>query len=146
MQRIRTRQNEIVERQPSTTKGIDYDDNGREVIAKSNRRDVTECEHCQIKDFRIKELEDAVRKTTQLTPANQISEDKDDNLKQLHKGLDLEIQEIQGLGPTTVRKLKEAGIVTVMDLAVSRADELAADINASKESTATLIRGAHRSL
>ena len=81
MQRIQTRQNEIVEPQPSTTKGTDYDDNGKEVIAKSSRRDVTECEHCQIKDFRIKELEDAVRKTTQLTPANQISEGKDDKIK-----------------------------------------------------------------
>ena len=139
MQRIQTRQNEIAEPQPSTTKGTDYDDNGKEVIAKSSRRDVTECEHCQIKDFRIKELEDAVRKTTQLTPANQISEGKDDNIKQLHKELDLEIQEIQGIGPTTVRKLKEAGIVTVMDLAVSRADKLAVHINASKESTAALI-------
>jgi hypothetical protein len=38
-----------------------------------------------------------------------------------------------------IKKLKEAGIVTVMDLAVSRADELAVDINASKESTAALI-------
>jgi DNA repair protein RadA len=139
MQRIQTRENEIVEPQPYTTKGTAYDDNGKEVIAKSSRRDVTECEHCQIKDFRIKELEDAIRKTTHLTPANQISEGKDDKIKLLHKGLDLEIQEIQGIGPTTVRKLKEAGIVTVMDLAVSRADELALDINVSKESAAAFI-------
>jgi DNA repair protein RadA len=131
MQRIRTRQN---------------DDDGKEVIAKSSRIDVTECEHCQIKDFRIKDLEDAVRKTTQLTTANQISEVKDDNLKQLHKELDLEIQEIQGIGPTTVRKLNEAGIVTVMDLAVSRTDELAEDINASKDSSAALIMLAQKLL
>jgi alpha-D-ribose 1-methylphosphonate 5-triphosphate synthase subunit PhnG len=39
MQRIQTRQNEIVEPQPPT-----------------------ECEHCQIKDFRIRELEDVVRR------------------------------------------------------------------------------------
>jgi hypothetical protein len=90
MQRIQTRQNQSFEPQPSTTKGTDYDDNSKEVIAKSTWRDVTECDHCQIKDFRIKELEDAVRKTTQLTPANQISEVKDDKIKQLHKGLDLE--------------------------------------------------------
>ena len=144
MQRIQTRLNEIVEPQPSTTKGTAYDDNGKEMIAKRSRRDVTECEHCQIKDFRIKELEDAVRKTTHLTPANQILEGKDDKIKQLHKELDLEIQEIQGIGPITVRKLKEAGIVTVMDLAVSRADELAVDINASKESTAALIMGTQK--
>jgi hypothetical protein len=56
MQRIQVRQNEIVEPQPFTTKGTDYDYNGNAVIAKRSRRDVTECEHCQIKDFRIKEL------------------------------------------------------------------------------------------
>jgi hypothetical protein len=114
MQRIQVRQNEIVEPQPSTTKGTDYDDNGNAVIAKRSRRDVTECEHCQIKDFRIKELEDAVRKTTRLTPANQISEDKDHNIKQLHKELDLEIQRIQGIGPTTARKLKEVTISPII--------------------------------
>jgi predicted flap endonuclease-1-like 5' DNA nuclease len=139
MQRIQTHENEIVEPQPSTSKGTDYEYNGKYVIAKSSRREVTESEDCQIKDFRIKELEDALRKTTQLTPANQISEGSDDNIKQLHKGLDLEIQEIEGIGPTTVRKLKEAGVVTIMDLAVSRADELAVHINASKETTAALI-------
>src|SRR5215469_541189 len=34
---------------------------------------------------------------------------------------DLEIQDIQGIGPTTAKKLKEAGIVSVMDLAVKSA-------------------------
>ena len=28
---------------------------------------------------------------------------------------DLEIQDIQGIGPTTTKKLKEAGIISVMD-------------------------------
>jgi hypothetical protein len=121
MQRIQTRQNEIVEPQPSN-----------------------ECEYCQIKDFRVKELEDAVRKTTQLMPANQILEGTDDRIKQIDKELDLKIQEIQGIGPNTVRKLNEAGIVTVMDLAVSGPDELAVDINASKESTAALIMGTQK--
>lgn len=46
-------------------------------------RAVTECEHCQLKDSRIKELEDIVRKTTQLTPANQISEENDNKIMQL---------------------------------------------------------------
>jgi DNA repair protein RadA len=50
-----------------------------------------------------------------------------------------EIQDIEGIGPTTAKKLKEAGIVSVMDLAVTSADELAVDINASKESAATFI-------
>jgi hypothetical protein len=63
MQRIRKRQNEMVEPRPYTT---DYAYNGKEVMVKSSRRDVIECEHCQIKDLRIKELEDALRETTQL--------------------------------------------------------------------------------
>ena len=37
--------------------------------------------------------------------------------------IDLEIQDIEGVGPTTARKLKEAGIVSVMDLAVTSSDE-----------------------
>ena len=48
--------------------------------------------------------------------------------------IELEIQDIEGIGPTTAKKLKEAGIVSVMDLAVATADELSVDINASKES------------
>jgi DNA repair protein RadA len=31
--------------------------------------------------------------------------------------VDLEIQDIEGVGPTTAKKLKEAGIISVMDLA-----------------------------
>ena len=46
-------------------------------------RDVPECEHCQLKDSRIEELEDIVRKTTQLTPANQIAEENDNKIMQL---------------------------------------------------------------
>jgi DNA repair protein RadA len=59
-----------------------------------------------------------------------------DNINEISKtsSPDLEIQDIQGIGPTTAKKLKEAGIVSVMDLAVTSADELAVDINASKES------------
>jgi len=59
---------------------------------------------------------------------------------------DLEIQDIQGIGPTTAKKLKEAGIVSVMDLAVTSADELAVDINASKESAAAFIMAAQKLL
>ena len=58
----------------------------------------------------------------------------------------LEIQDIQGIGPTTAKKLKEAGIVSVMDLAVTSADELAVDINASKESAAAFIMAAQKLL
>ena len=57
---------------------------------------------------------------------------KEDNINAIPEtsSADLEIQDIQGIGPTTAKKLKEAGIVSVMDLAVTSADELAVDINA----------------
>jgi DNA repair protein RadA len=60
--------------------------------------------------------------------------------------INLEIQDIEGIGPTTAKKLKEAGIVSVMDLAVTSADELAVDINASKESAAAFIMAAQKLL
>ena len=60
--------------------------------------------------------------------------------------VNLEIQDIEGIGPTTAKKLKEAGIVSVMDLAVTSADELAVDINASKESAAAFIMAAQKLL
>ena len=59
---------------------------------------------------------------------------------------DLEIQDIEGIGPTTAKKLKEAGIVSVMDLAVATAEELAVDINSSKDSTASFIMAAQKLL
>ena len=45
---------------------------------------------------------------------------KEDNINAIPEtsSADLEIQDIQGIGPTTAKKLKEAGIVSVMDLAV----------------------------
>jgi predicted flap endonuclease-1-like 5' DNA nuclease len=55
---------------------------------------------------------------------------------------DLEIQDIEGIGPTTEKKLKEAGIVSPMDLAVATSDELATAINISKESAAAFIMSA----
>jgi len=60
--------------------------------------------------------------------------------------IDLEIHDIEGIGPTTAKKLKEAGIVSVMDLAVASSEELAIDINTSKESAATFVIGAQRLL
>ena len=59
---------------------------------------------------------------------------------------DLEIQDIEGIGPTTAKKLKEAGIVSVMDIAVASAEELAVDINASKETSASFIIAAQKLL
>ena len=60
--------------------------------------------------------------------------------------IDLEIHDIEGIGPTTAKKLKEAGIVSVMDLAVASSEELAIDINTSKESAATFVIGAQKLL
>src|SRR5215510_10754242 len=72
---------------------------------------------------------------------------KQDNTNEISKtSPDLEIQDIQGIGPTTAKKLKEAGIVSVMDLAVTSSDELAVDINASKESAAAFIMAAQKLL
>ena len=73
---------------------------------------------------------------------------KEDNINEISKtsSSDLEIQDIQGIGPTTAKKLKEAGIVSVMDLAVTSADELAVDINTSKESAAAFIMAAQKLL
>src|SRR5215471_11306290 len=73
---------------------------------------------------------------------------KEDNINEISKDSspDLEIQDIQGIGPTTAKKLKEAGIGSVMDLAVTSADELAVDINASKESAAAFIIAAQKLL
>jgi len=41
---------------------------------------------------------------------------KPDNTNEIKtSSSDLEIQDIQGIGPTTAKKLKEAGIISVMD-------------------------------
>ncbi len=45
---------------------------------------------------------------------------------------DLEIQDIEGIGPTTAKRLKEAGIVSPMELAIATAEELATEMNISK--------------
>src|SRR5881275_2884698 len=60
--------------------------------------------------------------------------------------IELEIQDIEGIGPTTAKKLKEAGIVSVMDLAVKSAEELAVEINSSKDSAAAFIIAAQKLL
>ena len=60
--------------------------------------------------------------------------------------IDLDIQDIEGVGPTTARKLKDAGIVSVMDLAVSSAEELSESINATKETAASFIIAAQKLL
>ena len=63
------------------------------------------------------------------------------NTNEKMSAIDLEIQDIDGVGPTTAKKLKEAGIVSVMDLAVTSAEQLAVDINSSKDSAASIHYG-----
>ena len=66
-------------------------------------------------------MEEAVRKETDTTNTNMNTNiESEATVPILH----LEIQDIEGIGPTTAKKLKEAGIVSVMDLAVTSADEL----------------------
>jgi len=65
---------------------------------------------------------------------------------QINDVTNLEIQDIEGIGPTTAKKLREAGIFSVMDLAVAGVEDLAVDINASKESAASFIMAAQKLL
>lgn len=65
---------------------------------------------------------------------------------QINDLTNLEIQDIEGIGPTTTKKLREAGIFSVMDLAVAGVEDLAVDINASKESAASFIMAAQKLL
>jgi len=59
--------------------------------------------------------------------------------KNVESVIDLEIADVEGIGPTTSKKLKEAGYISVMDLAVASSDELAEQTNLTKESAATII-------
>ncbi len=45
---------------------------------------------------------------------------------------ELEIDDIEGIGPTTARKMKEAGISSVMELATAIPEELATDLGGLK--------------
>ncbi|HEV3432720.1 MAG TPA: DNA repair and recombination protein RadA, partial [Nitrososphaera sp.] len=59
---------------------------------------------------------------------------------------ELEIDDIEGIGPTTARKMKEAGISSVMELATAIPEELATDLGGSKETAATFIMAAQKLL
>jgi DNA repair protein RadA len=60
--------------------------------------------------------------------------------------IDLELQDVEGIGPTTAKKLKDAGITSVMELAVATVEQLAVDINSSKDSAALFIMAAQKLL
>ena len=60
--------------------------------------------------------------------------------------INLEVQDVDGVGPTTAKKLREAGIISVMELAVTTPEQLAVDINSSKDSAAAFIMAAQKLL
>ncbi len=53
--------------------------------------------------------------------------------------VDLEIHDIEGIGLTIARKLKEAGIVSMMDIAVASADEPAPNLTYSQKERCFLL-------
>ena len=63
-----------------------------------------------------------------------------------HVDINLELENIEGIGPTTAKQLKETGITSVMELAVTTVEQLAVDINSSKDSAAAFIMAAQRLL
>ena len=82
----------------------------------------------------------AIKGDTSAATASTVSETSSSGI------IELEIQDIEGIGPTTAKKLKEAGIVSVMDLAVATAEELSVDINSSKDSASAFIIAAQKLL
>jgi DNA repair protein RadA len=68
--------------------------------------------------------------------------DKNEGSISEDREVDLELQDVEGIGPTIERKLKEADITSVMELAVANAEQLAVDINSSKDSAAAFIMAA----
>jgi DNA repair protein RadA len=66
--------------------------------------------------------------------------------QQTNVDISLEIHDVDGVGPTTAKKLKDAGITSVMELAVTTVEQLAVDINSSKDSAALFIMAAQRLL
>jgi len=65
--------------------------------------------------------------------------DKNEGSISENREVDLELQDVEGIGPTIERKLKEADITSVMELAVTTPEQLAVDINSSKDSAAAFI-------
>ena len=60
--------------------------------------------------------------------------------------LDQQIQDLAGIGPTTARKLREAGIETVLDLAAALPQELADETGTSRDTISNMVMCAQRSL
>lgn len=59
---------------------------------------------------------------------------------------DLELRDLEGIGPSTEKKLKDASIHSVLDLAVALPDEVAEKIGGSKDNASAMIFVAQRAL
>lgn len=60
--------------------------------------------------------------------------------------LDLELEDLEGVGPTKAKKMREAGISSVIQLATTSADELALDTGWDKDAAASVIMSAQKLL
>ncbi|MCH8329878.1 MAG: DNA repair and recombination protein RadA, partial [Bacteroidetes bacterium] len=60
--------------------------------------------------------------------------------------IDLRLDDLEGIGPVTMKKLNEAGIDSVLQLAVAIPDELMDEIGGTRESTSELITKARKTL
>jgi DNA repair protein RadA len=112
-----------------------------ENIADDSTDDIVDKEEESLELEKVEEKENTVMNNNTETSLTTVSEQS-----QINDLTNLEIQDIEGIGPTTAKKLREAGIFSVMDLAVAGVEDLAVDINASKDSAASLIMAAQKLL
>jgi DNA repair protein RadA len=112
-----------------------------ENIADDSTDDIVDKEEESLELEKVEEKENTVMDNNTETSLTTLSEQS-----QINDLTNLEIQDIEGIGPTTAKKLREAGIFSVMDLAVAGVEDLAVDINASKDSAASFIMAAQKLL
>jgi len=112
-----------------------------ENIADDSTDDIVDKEEESLELEKVEEKENTVMNNNTETSLTTLSEQS-----QINDVTNLEIQDIEGIGPTIAKKLREAGIFSVMDLAVAGVEDLAVDINASKDSAASFIMAAQKLL
>ena len=112
-----------------------------ENIADDSTDDIVDKEEESLELEKVEEKENTVMNNNTETSLTTLSEQS-----QINDLTNLEIQDIEGIGPTIAKKLREAGIFSVMDLAVAGVEDLAVDINASKDSAASFIMAAQKLL
>jgi len=125
-----------------STSDIQQSEKGNsENIADDSADDIVDKEEESLELEKVEEKENTVMNNNTETSLTTLSEQS-----QINDLTNLEIQDIEGIGPTIAKKLREAGIFSVMDLAVAAVEDLAVDINASKESAASFIMAAQKLL